>query len=404
MKLCLSLLLFGCSAATTHPCSSTVTKGPWAERVDDTHASLLWESASRGCVEVSLAVGATPVGVGARVASGSTVETHVVGSFGAGLPKPDASGTYYLNVVALDGLTADRCYAYRVRAGGTKVQPAGDLDGRFCTARASGSDLSFLAIADTDPILGHTVPTLKQVLPSQPDFTIHAGDIQYYSAISETWAYWFGAMAPLLRAGALFPAIGNHESETPTEFGDYYDRLFAPATVEGTRPWFHFSSGGVHFFALDTERSSLADTSEQVTWFSTALKAAQASAGYRFSVVYFHRPLYTVGDSDPITGARATLEPLFVAGGVQLVVQGHMHGYERFEVPNGLTYVTCAGGGGVINNVNENVSKYPADAALRVAVSDRYHACLYRVSAGKLSSQVIAEDGTLIDSFTKNVP
>jgi hypothetical protein len=81
-----------------------------------------------------------------------------------------------------------------------------------------------------------------------------------------------------------------------------------------------------------------------------------------------------------------------------------MHGYERFEAPSGITWVTCAGGGGIIKNPSENVAVYPDDAALRVAVSDRYHACLYSVSAGKLSSKVVAEDGTVIDSFDKVVP
>jgi hypothetical protein len=372
-----------------------VTKGPWVERVDEAHATLLWESADRGCVEAE---------VDKRVLGGTAVETHVVGTFGKGLPKPDEPGTYYRNEVAVDGLTAGSCYDYRIRASGTVAQTAGDLSGHFCTARASGADFTFLGIADTDPILGHTVPTLMQVLPAKPDFTIHGGDIQYYSAIAETWAYWFGAMAPLLRNGAFYAAVGNHESESPTEFDDYYDRLFARSTPEKTTPWFHFSSGGVHFFALDTENSSLAAGSEQVNWLSAGLTAAKASAGYRFSVVYFHRPLYTVGDTTPQVDARAVLEPIFLDGGVALVMQGHMHGYERFEVANGLTYVTCAGGGGVINDVNGNVANYPDDAKLRVASSDRYHACLYTVTTGKLSSKVVAEDGTVLDQFDKAVP
>jgi Calcineurin-like phosphoesterase len=389
----LTLFLVACNAAVIHPCASSVTKGPWVERVDETHATILWESADKGCVEAE---------VDKRVVVGTAVETHVVGSFGAGLPKPDEPGTYYRNEVALDGLTG--CPSYRVRASGTKAQAAGDLDGRFCTARSPGADFTFLATADTDPILGHTVPTMMKVLPENPDFIVHGGDVQYYSAIAETWAYWFGAMAPLLRQGAFYPAVGNHESESPTEFDDYYDRLFAKATTELTEPWFHFSSGGVHFFALDTENSSLDAGSEQVTWLQNSLAAAQASPGFRFSVVYYHRPLYTVGDSSPQLNARMVLEPIFLGGGVALVIQGHMHGYERFEVPNGLTYVTCAGGGAVIDNVNQNVSVYPADAALRVASSDRYHMCLFYVSAGKLSSKVVAEDGSVLDQFEKPVP
>ncbi len=396
----LLLALAGCDKLT-HPCASQVTKRPWVERTDESHATILWESANDGCVEAEIA----PEGaLLMQLATGKSTETHVVGTFGAGLAQPDLPGTYYRNEVALDGLAADTCYSYRTRASGTKAQKAGDVDGRFCTARSSGADFTFLGIADTDPILGHTLPTLMQVLPANPDFTIHGGDIQYYSAIAETWSYWFGAMAPLLSQGALFPAIGNHESETPTEIDDYYNRLFQPATVEGTTQWFHFSSGGVHFFALDTETSSLDAGSDQVNWLQGALTAAQATAGFRFSVVYFHRPFYTCGDTDPLLTARALIEPMFLAGGVKFVMQGHMHGYERFEVPNGLTYVTCAGGGGVIGDVNANVATYPADAALRVAASDRYSACLYTVTTGMLSSKVLAEDGTLIDQFDKVVP
>jgi acid phosphatase type 7 len=298
VRLLCALLLFGCEStpAVTHPCPSQVTKGPWVQRVDETRATLSWESTNQGCVEAIL---------GDQVVSGNAVETHVVGQFGAGLPKPDDPGTYYLNQIALTDLEADTCYDYFVRASGSGTQTPGDLAGRFCTARPSGKDFTFLAIGDTDPILGHTVPTLMQVLPEQPDFTVHVGDIQYYSAIAETWAYWFGAMAPLLRAGALFAAVGNHESEQATEYEDYYKRLFVPATVEMTQPWFHFSTGGVHFFALDTENTSLGSGSEQVTWLSGALLAALATPGFRFSVVFFHRPFYTVGDSDPQLGRAA---------------------------------------------------------------------------------------------------
>jgi len=138
-----------------------------------------------------------------KLVTGTAVETHVVGSFGAGLPKPDEPGTYYRNEIALDGLMADQCPTYRVRASGTTAQAAGDQVGRFCSARSPGSDFTFLGIADTDPILGHTIPTLMHVLPENPDFTVHAGDVQYYSAIAETWAYWFGVMSPLLRQDAF---------------------------------------------------------------------------------------------------------------------------------------------------------------------------------------------------------
>jgi hypothetical protein len=389
----LLLLVAGCGAES-HPCASSVTKGPWVERVDDARATILWESSTRGCVEAGVRVEGAAV---ERTAKGAAIETHVVGQYGEGfLMQPDEPGTYWRNEVALTALQPATCYTYRVRG-------KSDLSGRFCTMRAPRASFSFLAIGDTNPILGHTVPTLMHAVADPIDFSLHLGDMQYYSSVAETWSYWFGVMRPLLAAGAIFPTIGNHEFETMTELDDYYLRLFAPASVEPTVHYYHFATGGVHFFATDSETLSLDDGSEQLTWLTGALAAAKASPGFRFSIVYFHRPIYTVGDKDPQLDNAARLEPIWKDAGVKLVLQAHMHGYERFEMPSGITFVTCAGGGGVIGDVNANVTAYPTLAARRVAASDHYHACRYSVG-DTLSSTVIDEFGAVIDSFEKAVP
>jgi Calcineurin-like phosphoesterase len=304
--------------------------------------------------------------------------------------------------VALTGLQPSTCYDYRVVASAPML--SGDQKGRFCTARPSGGDISFMALGDTDPILGHTLPTFKYTLPTRPDFIVHLGDMQYYSTASETWTYWFPAMAPMLRAGALFPTVGNHENENNgLEYDDYYGRLFVPASMDPTTKWYHYETGGVWFFSIDTEEP-LDAGSDQYNWLGPALVDAQKQPGFRFSIVYMHRPFYTLGDASPEIGSRILLEPIFMATGVVMVLAGHMHGYERFEPPSGITYVTCAGGGGVIGDVNANVMNYPDDAPYRVAVSDHYHDCLYSVAAGQLSSTVIDEFGATIDQFTKAVP
>jgi hypothetical protein len=401
-KLLVAALCAGC--ASPGPAATSLTKGPWVESVDETRASLRWESRTADAVEAALTVeGAANA---ERRISGRATETHVVSSWGVGMvPHPDFPGIYYRNDVQLTGLAPGTCYAWLVRASGTDAMKAGDQRGRFCTARAPGSTFTFHAIGDTNPILGHTVPTLKQTLAHAPDFSLHLGDMQYYSSIAETWAYWFNAMSPLLRAGALFPTVGNHENENNgLEFDDYYARLFIPASADASMlKWYRFSNGGVWFFAIDTEES-LAAGSEQTTWLEQALADASHAPGFRFSVVYMHRPLYTLGDAAPQLAERQVLEPIFVANGVALVLAGHMHGYERFETPSGITYVTCAGGGGVINDVNANLNNYPDDKPLRVAVSDHYSACLYTIAPGRVSSTVIDEFGATIDQFDKAVP
>ena len=396
-------LLAACGpAAARDPCASDLTKGPWVQAVDATHATLKWESLSKACVEAAVA----PEGGAEAIATGTSTETHVVSTWsGMGVVQNDAPGTYYRNEVALSGLAPGQCFGYRVRASGTAQTAAGDERGRFCTARPSGASFGFLAIGDTNPMLGHTGPVLDHALPAKPDFVLHLGDMQYYSSITETWAWWFAVMRPMLRAGALFPAVGNHENENNgLEYDDYYGRLFAPA---GTDPsltkWYSLEDGGVAFFSLDTEEP-LASDSPQTQWLGKALADAKAAPGFRFSIAFMHRPLYTLGDAAPLLAERAVLAPLFEANGVKLVLAGHMHGYERFEAPDGITFVTCAGGGGIIKDPSANVDNYPADKPLRVTVSNHYSACNYVVAPGTIASQVVDEAGAIVDSFTKTVP
>src|SRR5262245_34542061 len=167
----------------------------------------------------------------------------------------------------LSGLEAGTCYRYELAADGS-------LGGRVCAAKSAGEDLRFMAIADTNPGLnGITGKLLEQVLPQNPDFTIHAGDIQYYDSGLETWASWFPKMRPMLAKGAIFPAVGNHELEQPEELESYYKRFFGGAGFDGNDAYYRFESAGVWFFSLDTEQDvSLA--SDQGVWLAKQLADA----------------------------------------------------------------------------------------------------------------------------------
>ncbi|MFI5366828.1 MAG: metallophosphoesterase family protein [Candidatus Binatia bacterium] len=385
-------------AAVVKPLCATaaITKGPWVTRVDDSHATVFWESRDAGCVQIGIAPEA---GGQEIIESGTLIATTVTvgynSPFAPSTYPPDETGIFYLNEVSLTHLAPGTCYGYRVNAPATAT-------GRLCTMQLPGHPIYFLAIGDTNPALGKTVPLLNEVLTPPPDFVVHTGDIQYYSSFVETWQYWFGAMKPMLRAAAFMPCIGNHENElNGTEFADYYARLFPSPGLIGTPLYYRYSSGGVHFFSLDTE-APFDTSSAQYTWLSHELAAVTAEPGFRFSVVYLHRPLYTLGDSDPEIGLRGLLAPLFQANRVRLVLQGHMHGYERFEVGN-ITYITTAGGGALIGDVNANVINYPDDVPLRVAAAAKPNAL--QVTIGQtLKGVSIDQKGTLIDQFEHDVP
>jgi acid phosphatase type 7 len=376
---------------------SGVSKGPWTLAIDEASARIRWEACRAG---VSPKLTLTPELGGAPITLDAAVtETELTGGFVPVLnpnAPPDVPGTYWLHDAHAKGLAPGSCYRYELDAEST-------ASGRFCTARTAGEPFTFAAIGDTHPGLSSdAVLTMARVVDKGFDFSLHTGDIQYYSGAFESWASWFGSMAPWLRQGGFFPSIGNHEQEdqNPSELEEFYLRLFGGAGFDGTDRYYRFQSGGVWFFALDTE-SDVGAGSAQADWFATQIAGAAAQPGYRFSVVYFHKPFLTCGDKSQDDAARGHYQPLFEQHGVALVLQGHMHGYERFEL-NGVTYVTTAGGGGLMGNVDENIAR--PECALRQASGPWIHAMWFEVGASTLRGSAVDKNGQLLDGFEKSAP
>ncbi|MEZ4370237.1 MAG: metallophosphoesterase [Polyangiaceae bacterium] len=386
----------GGTGGSSDTCAAAVSKGPWSTSITKDSAVIRWESCDQGAsAELKL----TPEAGGAEQTFQAEVtpfeiQNRYTSIIPAEIPD-DLPGTYYMHEAKLSGL-ASGCYTYTLTADTSR-------NGRFCTARASGEDFNFMAIADTNPgLTDNTELILEQVARKGYDFTVHAGDIQYYSSGLETWASWFPSMQPMLSQGGFFPAIGNHESEKPDEYDAYYTRFFGNSGFEGTSAYYVFDTGGVSFFSLDTE-IPLQDGADpaQYDWFAAKLKEKSEAAGYRFSVVYMHRPLITCGDTGSLLTERYLLEPLFEQYNVRLVLQGHMHGYERFTVPltsRDLTYVTTGGGGGAIGNVDENIDREFCNQ--RVASGAFNEALWVQVTQTEIKAQAIDQTGTAKDDFT----
>jgi len=372
------------SAEAGIPCgASGISKGPWVLAANETSARIRWEACRPGTsptVAYALETGGAEQTFDA-IETPTMTSVTVSAPLGPNVP-PDYAGTWYMHEAALTGLSPATCYAYRLLADDT-------AKGRFCTARLPGDAIRAMAIGDTNPSLGDsTANVLAHALPTNPDFIVHGGDIQYYSSLIETWASWFPVMAPMLRQGAFFPAIGNHESENPTEFTEYTERFFGGAGFDGTESYYRFESGGVWFFSVDTQEPlDLATT--QGAWLAASLADAASKPGYRFGIVYFHKPFVTCGDTGDDPTARSEFEPLFIQHHVPLVLQAHMHGYERFVFPN-ITYVTTAGGGGLIGDPNANTSRPYCGS--RVASGGFFHATILDVAAGSASDGGVAGD------------
>lgn len=163
------------------------------------------------------------------------------------------------------------------------------------------------------------------------DFVIMMGDNIYGSQRPADFKRKFEEpYQPLLDAGVKFYAsLGNHD--------DPNQRLYKPFHMDGKR-YYTFQQGNAEFFALDSNYMDL----EQLGWLKKELAASNAT----WKICFFHHPLYSHGrDHGPDIDLRKLIEPLLIANGVNLVVSGHEHSYERLKPQNGITYLVLGNSG-----------------------------------------------------------
>jgi 3',5'-cyclic AMP phosphodiesterase CpdA len=118
------------------------------------------------------------------------------------------------------------------------------------------------------------------------------------------------------------PVPGNHEYEDG--YADAYFDYFGPAAGERGKGYYSYDLGQWHIVALNTMIDA-APSSPQGKWLSRDL-----SQNRRFcTLAYFHHPRFSSGPHP--TNLRAVdLWNALARGGVDVVISGHDHIYERF--------------------------------------------------------------------------
>jgi hypothetical protein len=159
------------------------------------------------------------------------------------------------------------------------------------------------------------------------EFAITLGDNIYTGSAASDFDDDFAVpYKALLRAGVQFYAsLGDHD--------DTNERFYKPFNMNGAN-YYTYKKGNVRFFALN---SNYMDP-KQTAWLETQLHDA-GNEGWK--ICYFHHPLYSSGRfHGPDKDLRKTLEPLFVKYGVDVVLAGHEHVYERVLPQQGIYYFT----------------------------------------------------------------
>jgi predicted phosphodiesterase len=175
----------------------------------------------------------------------------------------------------------------------------------------------------------------------------------------------------------FYAALGNHDSTNQSKY-----ELF---NMNGERYYTFRPKPGVRFFALDSNYMDRA----HLQWLEKEL----AASGSDWKIMYFHHPIYSSGGrhgSD--TALRDQLEPLFLKYGVDVVLAGHEHVYERVQPQHGISYFTSGGAGSLRRGDL-------APSTIHARGFDRdYHFMLMEVAGNELYFQAISRTGQTVDA------
>jgi 3',5'-cyclic AMP phosphodiesterase CpdA len=143
----------------------------------------------------------------------------------------------------------------------------------------------------------------------------------------------FTAFGDLLDGGTeLLAVLGNHDVMQGHAAGQVAELGMAGR-------WWSRHEGDVLIVGLDSTR---ADDPGQRVWLERTL----ASATEPWRIVMVHHPPYSAGYQGSSVDVRRAFTPLFERHGVQLVLSGHDHDYQRSVPINGVTYVVTGGAAG----------------------------------------------------------
>lgn len=247
------------------------------------------------------------------------------------------------HVARLDGLEPGTLYCYRVLA------EDGALTGRIGLRTAPAPDdeapVQFAVIGDSGDGSEGQLAVIEQLGAVPFDLLLHTGDVAYESGkASELTRQFFDLYGPLIRSVPVYPTSGNHEYKTRNA-APYLSAFVLPDNGKDER-WYSFDWGPIHFVALDTERMSHA----QAAWLDRDLAATDRP----WKIVIAHRPPYSSGKHGSSKAFRLWFEALLEKHGVQLVLNGHDHHYERVEPQDGITYVVTGGAGRELRSVDRS--------------------------------------------------
>lgn len=385
---CTALVLLSRPARAAAP--NLVWK-PYLQQIDSDSAIIVWTTNN----------GEQPlVEYGTDAAYGSTAsgETRTLSTLNTRMHR-----------VRLSDLLPNTTYFYKLFTDGEELLPDETL--RFRTAPATGSSVPFTFLAFGDYGTGSSSQRAlrDQMLRDSFDFLVTTGDNAYQNgAYNEFDSKVFQVYGEVFARAGVFPALGNHD--TYTSNGAPYLDLFDLSTnawrTADQERYYSFDYGNAHVVVLDSTAPLSEDdattTDDMFDWLRSDLQ--QTSQPWKIAVLH-HSP-YSVGKSHGSDQrARSKLVPIFEQYGVQLVLSGHDHTYQRSKpLLDGQITTTQQGGVVYIVSGAGSAASYGCGNAawLEVKFCSLNYGMYGRISvAGDVMTiEAVRETGAVLDSVT----
>jgi 3',5'-cyclic AMP phosphodiesterase CpdA len=266
-----------------------------------------------------------------------------------------------VNHARITGLVPDTDYIYAAvhdganpQLGTVRTAPRGRSAFRFTSfgdqstpALNNLAGTSYTSDSRGSPAAGDMTAAVERMAPL---FNLINGDLCYANLSADrirTWSDWFEINSRSARYRPWMPAAGNHENELgngPVGFGAYQTYFAVPdsgADAELRGLWYAFTAGSVRVISLNNDDICYQDGGNsyvrgysggaQKRWLGNELASARADHGIDWVVVCMHQTAISTarGGNGADLGIRQDWLPLFDRYGVDLVVCGHEHHYER---------------------------------------------------------------------------
>lgn len=320
----LLVLLYHFSCLVLNGEQPLISKGPYIQSPSSNSMTIMWES---------------PVNLPATVFYGigenlSKLEVKERKRASSSLGALLSSTNFYIYKARINGLQPATTYSYFIQIGNTNTPVK-----KFRTFPVHNEKVKFIVYGDT-----RSNPDIHKKLASHfksfsPEFILHTGDLVSRGSRYQVWGReFFFPLENVIDEIPIFPVIGNHEEKSENYF-NYFD-------LPNQKSYYSFQIGPLFILALDYHFQK--NTDDQYKFAQRALESTKAP----WKIVTVHVPMFNIGGHFSGWGHKYYL-PLFHKTGVDLVIAGHSHIYERFypiapagkEPLSPITHITTGGGG-----------------------------------------------------------